>query len=427
MASQRAWALLAALAAAAALTTTTTTTNVEASLYPMLRCRAVTAMPKALLASSSEAEAEYEEEEEEDDEDADEVELDPNTLAVVAVIKSTRKNGGGGGGDTATFTIDTNTYACPVSQTRDASVTKCADGSDATPTTWSVPPGTSSGWIAACTAQCVKASLQGKTAKTQCVGFTYTGSDCVLAMCAGDATSGPSTSQAGTLSLRPPKKTKNPRKKPAPSVAVVLSNARACVTAQPKPTVMPTRPCLNPSVPGNLGAFNPAVFSQLKPDVRLCEVIQLRGPKPQNCRVLQNFNCDLTSCLRWCQSDTLCMYALYSAKQNMCIKAAVVQTTDTPGTFVDWWTQEWQVYARKQEFGGAAYVPNYSGQCNNMVQKNCDASSECHWRRGKVGWNKEDMGAFANGWCGRIKCNAYWSSPLAPPTSRPNKPKKRGG
>ena len=308
--------------------------------------------------------------------------------------------------------------SCPLTYTTSSSIEQCAGGTAIALSTYVAPSADTV--VSNCTSACVLRYFQGQYERGNytCVGFTVINETaCTIAAC-------PASAGIGALTPAPPKHRKhgakiNPKLRGLPTAYVASS---ACFETEKIPV------CSNPSLSAlNSYSFDPFAFQAVVPDIALCELVQLAGPFGTQYQTVNQYTCSLAACLRWCQWDSQCQYVMYSATQQQCTIATQMQITDAPNLYQAYWEGDFQVFMRAQWNGGQFAIPYYSGKCNEEVRATCNADKECHWDKGQAGYgrapvpradrarrltrrgryNRQTMGGFENGYCGRVRCIAY--------------------
>jgi hypothetical protein len=252
-----------------------------------------------------------------------------------------------------------------------------------------------------CTSQCI----QAWTALAPCVGFVRTAANtCALAI------STPDQSTAAVFKVNPQFQGYMPTAVLlAPSCfAPMFITEAPTSTASPVSTATPTTgapsTCPNANLPSGMSTFN-----KVPTDNHICGIAQVPSVGARFIR-LDNFQCGLEGCIRWCFYDSACKYAMYSPKLAACIKATIVETTDDSLNWPAYTSQAWVAYARSPATGGDIAVRNRNGKCALLVPAGCKQDPECGWDKGPQGYNDYTMGGSAGGWCGRTSCSVYQQS-----------------
>ena len=142
-------------------------------------------------------------------------------------------------------------------------------------------------------------------------------------------------------------------------------------------------------------------FTLVSPERSLCQLVEPTGMDSSNIQVIEDFNCDLAACVRWCYPD-LCTFVMYSPVDHICYRANNLQLTDDSTKFQAYWDAGWIVYRKNT----IVDIPYFAGDCSELLPSTCHQDKECAWDKGLKGYNNPTQGGDADGWCGRIKCFA---------------------
>jgi hypothetical protein len=304
-----------------------------------------------------------------------------------------------------------NKYSCSFTEMKGDIINKCPDGIS-TPENSLVSVKLTQ-WAQTCSGACIRHTLDKTHEPKQCVGITLVNKQlCAMALCNRTTTTTTNTGQVAQTGPASHSSGKAKGKKKFKSITAVFPSS--CFVKLPKPSQAPIAVCTDPRMTVyNSKELDMSLFDEVLPNKYLCELVEIKGPGGLALfTTLTSFKCEYQSCLRYCQYDSGCKYAFFSDVTKTCVKSNKLQLTDDPTRFQQYFDEKWRAFRR---IDGDGKIPYYSGACNQNPADKCNKQVECRWDKGKEGYNDEDFGGAAGGYCGRIKCSA---APKPPTTKK---------